>query len=95
MHQGKKEESVEELLQKLAKKGKKVKLLEENSASVKELPRHQEEDDEEGLDINERQDLEVEAQESVSPNKSSVKKKMTKIKEDREEQAALLLEQQQ
>ena len=41
MHEGKgnkKEESVEELLQKLAKKGKKVKLLDESS-SVKELPR--------------------------------------------------------
>jgi hypothetical protein len=33
-----KEESIEELLSKLAKKGKKVKLLDE-SASVKELPR--------------------------------------------------------
>jgi len=33
-----KEESVEDLLKKLAKKGKKVKLLEE-TASVRELPR--------------------------------------------------------
>ncbi len=33
-----KEESVDELLQKLAKKGKKVKLLDE-TGSVKELPR--------------------------------------------------------
>ena len=40
----KKEESVEELLQKLAKKGKKVKLRDE-SASVKELPPRQEEDE--------------------------------------------------
>ena len=35
---GNNEESVEELLTKLAKKGKKVKLLDE-SASVNELPR--------------------------------------------------------
>jgi len=34
---GDKEESVEDLLKKLAKKGKKVKLLEE-TASVRELP---------------------------------------------------------
>lgn len=40
-----KEESVDELLQKLAKKGKKVKLLDE-SASVKELPRQEDLDDE-------------------------------------------------
>lgn len=38
-----KEESVEELLEKLAQKGKKVKLLDEN-ASVKELPAHEEDD---------------------------------------------------
>ena len=37
-HASGKEESVEELMQKLAKKGKKVKLLDE-SASVKELPK--------------------------------------------------------
>ena len=36
--QNHKEESVDELLNKLAKKGKKVKLLDE-SASVNELPR--------------------------------------------------------
>lgn len=41
------EESVDELLQKLAKKGKKVKLLDE-SASVKELPRQEDLDDELG-----------------------------------------------
>jgi hypothetical protein len=34
---------VEELLEKLAQKGKKVKLLDE-SASVKELPAHEEDD---------------------------------------------------
>ena len=38
------EESVDELLQKLAKKGKKVKLLDE-SASVKELPKQEDVDD--------------------------------------------------
>ena len=36
--QSQKEESIDELLSKLAKKGKKVKLLDE-SASVKELPK--------------------------------------------------------
>ena len=35
---GEQEESVEDLLKKLAKKGKKVKLLEE-TASVRELPK--------------------------------------------------------
>lgn len=44
-----KEESVDELLQKLAKKGKKVKLVDE-TGSVRELPRQ--EDD---SDINERE----------------------------------------
>ena len=39
-----KEESVEELLAKLAKRGKKVKLLDE-SASVKELPKQEDLDD--------------------------------------------------
>lgn len=39
-----KEESVEELLAKLAKRGKKVKLLDE-SASVKELPKQEDVDD--------------------------------------------------
>jgi hypothetical protein len=48
-----KEESVDELLQKLAKKGKKVKLLDE-SASVKELPRQEDLDDE--LDSREETD---------------------------------------
>lgn len=39
-----KEESVEELLSKLAKKGKKVKLLDE-TGSVKELPRQEDDSD--------------------------------------------------
>jgi len=65
------EETVEELLEKLAQKGKKVKLIDQNSASVKELPPHEEDDD-----ILERDDLEEEAP-------SSIKKKMTKIKNQR------------
>ena len=40
----KKEESVDELLAKLAQKGKKVRLLDE-SASVRELPNEDEDDD--------------------------------------------------
>jgi len=45
MHGGQqKEESVEELMAKLAKKGKKVKLLDESS-SVKELPKQEDFDD--------------------------------------------------
>ena len=63
-----KEESVEELLAKLAQKGKKVKLLDE-SASVKELPAHEEDDG----------DLE---REEEAP--SSIKKKMNKIKNQRQ-----------
>lgn len=47
MNIGLKEESVEELLQKLAKKGKKVKLLDESS-SVKELPRQEDLSDDDG-----------------------------------------------
>lgn len=39
-----KEESVDELLMKLEKKGKKVKLI-ENDASVKELPRQEDVED--------------------------------------------------
>jgi hypothetical protein len=84
MHMNKREEeSVEELLQKLAKKGKKVKLLDE-SASVKELPTHQEQSDDDGEDINQRGDIDVDAPEDVTPTKSAVKRKMNKIKEDRE-----------
>lgn len=79
---GKKEESVEELLQKLAKKGKKVKLLDE-SASVKELPRQEDNDDDDERDINERQDIEIDANES--PTKSRLRNKVSKIKDDRDE----------
>jgi hypothetical protein len=86
---------VEELLQKLAKKGKKVKLLDESS-SVKELPQREEEDADTEEDINERGDIEVNSPGDITPSKSSVKKRMNKIKEDREsEEAQRLLEQQQ
>ena len=67
--QSQREESVEELMAKLAQKGKKVKLLDE-SASVKELPANQEVDDD--------GDLEREDDNGSAP--SSVKKKMNKIK---------------
>ena len=85
-----KEESVEDLLKKLAKKGKKVKLLDE-TASVKELPKQ--EDVQDG-DIDEEPDLDRGdpidqmhdsiddiAEEPAAP--SSVKKKFKKIKEER------------
>lgn len=81
LNQNQNEESVDELLQKLAKKGKKVKLLDE-SASVKELPRQEAaEDFDQGSDedINRR---EVHIDED-NINKSSVKKRMNKIKEER------------
>lgn len=76
-----KDESVEELMAKLAKKGKKVKLLDE-SASVKELPKQ--EDD--GDDVNERDENDMDNIEIESPTKtvSSVKKKMSNIKQSRE-----------
>ena len=72
------EESVEELLKKLAKKGKKVKLLDE-TASVRELPRQ--EDDDCDLDRDMVEDIE-EIDEEVVP--SSVKKKFKKIKQQRD-----------
>lgn len=79
-------ESVEDLLKKLAKKGKKVKLLDE-TASVKELPRQEDNPD----DIEEDPDLERadhindsmdEINEEAAP--SSVKKKFKKIREERD-----------
>jgi hypothetical protein len=83
MHKGNnKEESVEELLQKLAKKGKKVKLL-DDSASVKELPRHEEADDS-GQDINDRGEIPIASMEEMSPSK--IKKKISKIKEERDDE---------
>ena len=97
-----KEESVDELLSKLAKKGKKVKLLDE-SASVKELPRQEDLDDgEEDLDRDEREpqeEIDEEMADDVDGSPSKVKKKIEKIKQDREESdemsAQRLLEQHQ
>lgn len=66
-----KEDSVEELLAKLAQKGKKVKLLDE-SASVKELPRQEDADSD--LDRNDGEEPE-----QASPTK----KKMQKVKKNR------------
>ena len=63
------EESVEDLLQKLAKKGKKVKLVE--TASVRELPKQ--EDDSDG-DMDRDSDNDIE-EEFGRPNKKSVKKR--------------------
>ena len=84
------DESVDDLLKKLAKKGKKVKLLDE-AASVKELPKQEDNPD----DIDEEPDLERidpatdqvndsidEINEEAAP--SSVKKKFKKIKDERE-----------
>lgn len=82
------DESVDELLQKLAKKGKKVKLLDE-SASVKELPRQEDEDEDlgRGEDLD---DFEVglnnQGSQDHSANQSSVKRKVQKIKEEREDE---------
>jgi hypothetical protein len=67
----------------------------DESTSVKELPPRQEESqDEAEEDINERQDIDV--PDDLTPSKSSVVKKIEKIKEDRDdEEAKRLLEQQQ
>lgn len=72
-----KEESVEELLSKLAKKGKKVKLLDE-SASVKELPKQEDGDD----------DLERDDDDDDDENGggSVMRDKIKKIKETRDEE---------
>ena len=78
-----KEESVDELLSKLAKKGKKVKLLDE-SASVKELPRQEDLDDgEEDLERDEREpqeEIDEEMGDDIDGSPSKVKKKIEKIK---------------
>ena len=66
MHGGQqKEESVEELMAKLAKKGKKVKLLDE-SASVKELPKQ--EDLQDGSPDRDEQDIPINDDQSPSKN---------------------------
>ena len=86
-----KEESVEELLAKLAKRGKKVKLLDE-SASVKELPKQ--EDLDEDLDRDDAAAMEGDefaddqrAQPKVAGASSPTKKKMNKIVEERDEES--------
>ena len=92
--QKEKDESVEELMAKLAKKGKKVKLLDEmESSSVKELPR-QEDAEEDALDRDDQPvDMDnVEVQSPMKNQPSSVKKRMTKIKENREELSSSELE---
>ena len=76
-----KEESVDDLLKKLAKKGKKVKLLDE-TASVKELPREEQDDIDEDPDLDRADganDSMEEINEEAAP--SSVKKKIKKIKQ--------------
>ena len=77
----KKDESVEDLLKKLAKKGKKVKLLDDATASVKELPKqedgeHSDEEDPFGRNANDASMDEI--MEDAAP--STVKKKIKKIK---------------
>lgn len=87
---------MEELMAKLAKKGKKVKLLDEmESSSVKELPKQEDADGEE--DALERDDdedvnmdnVEVQVQSPMKSQQSSIKKKMTKIKDNRESKEEL------
>ena len=82
-----KEETVDDLLHKLAKKGKKVKLLDE-SASIKELKRDSVNDDGENFDRdgdnidvqNVDEDIHEEPdQDQAAP--SSVKKRIKRIKE--------------
>jgi hypothetical protein len=60
------------------------------------LPQREEEDEEEsGEDINERGDIDVATPGDITPSKSSVKKRVNKIKDDRDgEEAQRLLEQQ-
>lgn len=70
---------------KLAKKGKKVKLLDE-SASVKELPKQEDAEEDDALERDD-QDIPIEEFEVESPAKtpSSVKKKMSQIKQSRDQ----------
>lgn len=75
------EESVDDLLSKLAKKGKKVKLLDE-TASVKELPRQEDDGIDEDPDLDRQEDNNNsidDINEEAAP--SSVKKKIKKIKQ--------------
>ena len=80
-----KEESVEELLSKLAKKGKKVKLLDE-SASVRELPKQ--EDNDEDLERDEG------GMDGDGPG-SVMKDKINKIKDSRIEESEKKAKEQQ
>jgi len=82
-----KEESVDDLLAKLAQKGKKVKLIDENYASPSKI--------DDGLD--EREDLGDEdlAVTNHKSGQSSVKKKMNKIKKNREEEDQVTKQQKQ
>jgi len=87
--EGDKEESVDDLVKKLAKKGKKVKLIDE-TGSVKELPVQEntdaaEEDPEPNRNsVEQVNDSIDEINEEAAP--SSVKKKISKIKDEREEE---------
>lgn len=83
-----KEDSVDDLIKKLAKKGKKVKLIDE-TGSVKELPVQENNDvveDDPDLDrksVEQVNDSIDEINEEAAP--SSVKKKASKIKDERED----------
>lgn len=90
-----KEETVEELLQKLAKRGKKVKLLDE-SASVKELPKQEDLDEDLDRDEGPAGNEFADNQNGSIDNQpqSSTKKKMNKIVEERDEESERILKEQ-
>lgn len=79
-----KEESVEELMQKLAKKGKKVKLLDETAqASVKELPKEEQDGIDEDPDLD-RDDGNNDSMDEINEEVSPTRKKIAKVKKLRE-----------
>lgn len=83
---------------KLAKRGKKVKLLDE-SASVKELPKQEDVQDED-LDRDERANIELDEfandqKAAPSGGENSTKKKMDKIVEERSEESEKKLKEEQ
>ena len=86
-----KEDSVDDLIKKLAKKGKKVKLIDE-TGSVKELPMQEnteaveEDPDLDRNSIEQANDSIDEINEEAAAAPSSVKKKASKIKDEREEE---------
>ena len=88
-----KEESVEELLAKLAKRGKKVKLLDE-SASVKELPK-QEDIQDDDLDRDDKAGMDGDEFADVQVPPSSTKKKMSKIVDERSGESEKKLKEEQ